>query len=225
MTKLYNFTGFHEFIPEELIGCLKEHERLIILMETLRLSDAQAAEKYINTEQKERLNSYHRFMDRRNYLYSHGIINAIFSALLKEEVKNVAWRYTEYKKPFIENDRNLKFNISHTNGMAAIALGRKEIGVDVEYRDKAFHYMDIVKYSFAKSEKAKINTIDEFYRYWVIKEAYLKQKGVGLYQDLASVEILNIMDHHAEIKDDNQVNQVEMIETEREFALALSYEL
>ncbi|HBG2626183.1 TPA: 4'-phosphopantetheinyl transferase superfamily protein, partial [Clostridioides difficile] len=106
-------------------------------------------------------------------------------------------------------------------GAIAIALSINDVGVDIEYMEKNFNYKDIVNYSFNKNEK--INTVIDFYKYWVVKEAYLKYKGIGLIQDLRSIEIIEITNNRGILKDKNKTKTFEIKEINDDYSVAICF--
>jgi len=91
---------------------------------------------------------------------------------------------------------DLRFNLSHTSGLAliAVALGR-EVGVDVE-RNRPLKEMEAMAQSVFSSEEMQlwlrltaVERFEAFYRVWTRKEAYLKAIGLGLYRELKDVTV------------------------------------
>ena len=74
------------------------------------------------------------------------------------------------------------------------------MGIDIEYMDENFIYADIIQ-PFFKVETTKISSMKDFYTYWVAKESYVKYKGIGLFQDLGSIEVIELSNHTGIIKD------------------------
>ena len=77
--------------------------------------------------------------------------------------------------------------------MVACAISDREVGVDVEFIDPTID-LNIAKNYFFNSEYESImksqNQPDEFFRYWVLKESYMKYTGLGFNLDLDSFEIM-----------------------------------
>lgn len=98
----------------------------------------------------------------------------------------------EHGKPSLAEFPEIKYNMSHANGIAVCLLSDKECGVDCEgvrpYRP------NVVKRSFSESEKLMIENADEnerdllFFRLWTLKEAYVKAIGIGISYPLNTVE-------------------------------------
>lgn len=111
--------------------------------------------------------------------------------------------YNEYNKPYLKNEK-IYFNISHDNGTTVLVVSDKEIGVDVEY----FTYKkSVVRKYFTNNEQNEIlnstNKEYDFTRIWVMKEAFIKMKGIGIPYGLINVDTTKIKE------------QIELIENEK----------
>lgn len=112
---------------------------------------------------------------------------------------NQTIEYNEYKKPYLKNN-DIMFNISHSNKYAICAISSDEIGCDIEYiRDIN---LDIARKYFNNSEYKAImessNQLDTFYRFWTLKESFMKNCGLGFN--------INIKDFEISLKDKISVN-------------------
>jgi 4'-phosphopantetheinyl transferase len=106
-------------------------------------------------------------------------------------VPTQAWRFTanEHGRPMIDwprEYRDIHFSISHTAGLAVIAIGRfPEIGIDVETLDRDVEIQEIAKSVLAEAEACELArgcaeaARDCFFSYWTLKEAYMKARGLG----------------------------------------------
>jgi 4'-phosphopantetheinyl transferase len=81
----------------------------------------------------------------------------------------------------------LRFNLSHTPGLVACAVTlNRDIGLDVEASDRHLADIDSMIAHFARIERQYFSVIDPgqrqkmFYKFWTLKEAYLKAIGKGL---------------------------------------------
>ena len=90
----------------------------------------------------------------------------------------------------------IQFNVSHTKGMALVAITLADpIGVDIEWEDRRIQDDEIAERYFSARESARLTSLAhpertrEFFRYWTCKEAYLKMLGVGLTEKLSECEI------------------------------------
>ena len=93
-------------------------------------------------------------------------------------------RHDRNGKPYLKNREGVFFNLSHSQGFAACAIGDREVGVDIQsirpYHEKA------ARRAFSSEEMAVIVAADERekdYWYsvlWAQKESIWKLKGSGM---------------------------------------------
>jgi 4'-phosphopantetheinyl transferase len=87
----------------------------------------------------------------------------------------------------------LRFNLAHSAGLVlcAVACGR-DVGVDVEdLRRRPVDPAVVRRYcspaEIADIESQRDSWHDRFLRYWTLKEAYLKARGLGVAMPLAEI--------------------------------------
>jgi 4'-phosphopantetheinyl transferase len=102
----------------------------------------------------------------------------------------------DYGKPRLFGGDVLRFNVSHTDDSAVIAVGAfAEIGVDIESRRPQRDLRALARTVFSVSENDLLSALhgdallDAFYICWTRKEAYVKALGVGLTLDPASITV------------------------------------
>ena len=87
--------------------------------------------------------------------------------------------------------RGPPFNLAHTGGLALVAVGTAELGVDVE-RDTGAAVLEGSALALSAAERAAVAAVADpavaFVRLWTRKEAYLKGTGKGLVEDPTAVE-------------------------------------
>jgi 4'-phosphopantetheinyl transferase len=91
-------------------------------------------------------------------------------------------------KPYLSGRSDLDFSLSHSGGLALIAVARgRRVGADVERVRPRTDVLAIARGSLSARERQTIECLrtDEarraaFFRCWTRKEAYLKARGVGL---------------------------------------------
>lgn len=98
-------------------------------------------------------------------------------------------------KPFLVN-HTLEYNISHSHGAVLMAIsGQGPIGVDIEKMRSNTDFHALANRYFTQNEAAYLQQLDgdevqqQFYRYWVAKEAILKAQGEGIAHFLGDVEV------------------------------------
>ncbi|MDR1819202.1 MAG: 4'-phosphopantetheinyl transferase superfamily protein [Methanobrevibacter sp.] len=86
-------------------------------------------------------------------------------------------------KPFLDSHPDIYFNISHSGDYVLVGVSDyKSIGVDIE-KIQDLDHVGISKHFFHNKEHIKIantDSIDIFFKIWVLKESYVKMKGTGL---------------------------------------------
>ena len=126
--------------------------------------------------------------DRRDYVISHGAVRMVLSRYSGIAPEVLEFEVAKNGKPqLVQSFTDLRFNLSHTDGLALIAITRgREVGVDVERVDESITFQDIAEHYFEPRElwDLRIAPPDErvtrFFEVWTRKEAALKATGEGL---------------------------------------------
>jgi 4'-phosphopantetheinyl transferase len=119
------------------------------------------------------------------YLRAHGALRAILARFTAAPLE---FAVTESGKPYLPGVPELKFNLSHSHGVALVGVALAvEIGVDVERVRAMPDDEAIADRFFPPSEAAAHAAVPasrrgrDFFRRWTRIEAVLKARGVGLY--------------------------------------------
>ncbi len=149
--------------------------------------------KYISYERRIRILKYINEVDKKRSLMSELLIRKAASDKLCIPAKKIRISYNPYGKPYIDNERYFKFNVSHSDAYVVIAISKFKIGIDIE-KNKIIDFA-IAKRFFTKKEYQYINSfiaeadkINAFYMLWTLKESYVKALGKGLSIPLNSFE-------------------------------------
>jgi 4'-phosphopantetheinyl transferase len=144
----------------------------------------------LDDEERARAARFIRDADRRQFIAAHVLLRAMLQHFVGGPAS--AWRFVadRHGKPSLAPDfglSRLEFNISHTRG--AVACGMvldRQIGVDIEDRQRTLCHLQIADGHFAPAEIAHLRSVPSeqqqalFYRLWTLKEAYIKAIGSGL---------------------------------------------
>jgi len=134
--------------------------------------------------------------EQRTFVRSRAFLRKLLEA--QTGVAAPVWRFgaNEHGRPFIalpEQHRGLHFNLSHTRSMTACVLAAQpEIGIDVENAAQPRDFPAIARGFFTPEEAQALAGVagEEqrrlFYRFWTLKEAYIKAIGTGLSTPLDS---------------------------------------
>ena len=95
--------------------------------------------------------------------------------------------YEPNGKPRLHEYPELHFNLSHAEGAAACALASSPVGIDIDRITKV--EPEVVCRVMNEKEQAIIaqEGMVAFFRFWTMKEAFLKLTGEGLRNDLRNV--------------------------------------
>ncbi|MCQ2455144.1 MAG: 4'-phosphopantetheinyl transferase superfamily protein [Clostridia bacterium] len=157
-----------------------DFEPIIYALDVTAFEDKAVFEKIYNTlsaERKKKIDCLKQENDKRLSLGA-GIL--LKFALKKAGIENFDIVKGENGKPYLKNSK-IYFNLSHSKKMAVCIVAPFEVGCDIEKIDKA--NIKIAKNFFDENEYKDIITSDDkndkFYRYWTLKESFIKAVGCG----------------------------------------------
>jgi 4'-phosphopantetheinyl transferase len=167
------------------------------------LDSARASAAHLEkTLAEDELSRASRFVferDRGHFVTARSILRSILSRYLRRPAASIVFSYAPEGKPRLhleDADPPLRFNLSHSNGLAVYAVSRnREIGIDVERIRSGFNGEAIAQRFFSSKELAELRSLpleqtDEgFFLCWTRKEAYVKARGSGLGISLNSFDV------------------------------------
>lgn len=167
------------------IGLARDAASLATLWATLSEEERGRAERFVFPA------------DRDRFLASHGALREILGRYLRCDPGRIAFRTTEYGKPFLAPDSgSLRFNLSHSGDQALFAVTRsRQIGVDIERLREDFDVYEIADRFFSPGEVAALRALPQaslregFFTCWTRKEAYIKARGEGLSMPLDRFDV------------------------------------
>ena len=127
---------------------------------------------------------------QREYILSHALLRTTLSQYAP--VAPTHWRFRRNasgKPQLIETPgaERLRFNLSHTQGLSVCAVTLDaDLGVDVEFHANRESLLEVADHYFSAREIADLRSLpkavqgDVFFRYWTLKESYIKARGEGL---------------------------------------------
>jgi 4'-phosphopantetheinyl transferase len=164
-----------------------------------RLALGQPHERFIellDRDELSRANRFHFEKDRKHFVVARGFLRVLLGRYLNRDPKQLKFTYGAYGKPELPGDEWLRFNMSHSHGIALYALNEgHDIGVDVEYMRADFTSDDIARRFFSRVEVESLcglpteERVASFFRCWTRKEAYIKATGRGLSQPLDGFDV------------------------------------
>lgn len=144
--------------------------------------------RWLEPSERAQHDRFHFERDRRLHRTAHALLRGLLGRY--GALEPARWRFSKgpYGRPEIAPEHPwLRFNISHTRGLVAVALARRlQIGVDVEEVVAARATDDLAAYVFSPDELAGFRALGpaeqvaRFFTLWTCKEAYIKGRGMGL---------------------------------------------
>jgi 4'-phosphopantetheinyl transferase len=144
----------------------------------------------LSPDERRKGGSFYFRKDQNQYIVGRGLLRIIIGSYLKAEPAQLRFCYNFYGKPSLAaefNTDSVKFNLSHSHGLAVFAVARgREIGIDLEMIRNDFATMEIAERFFSPREIATLRRLSPelrtqaFFNCWTRKEAYVKARGEGL---------------------------------------------
>lgn len=101
----------------------------------------------------------------------------------------------EHGKPYVDCGKTgIYYNLSHSGDYLVCALSDREVGIDIEQTGKM--HLEVARRFFHPEEYKNLllyageQQNDLFYRYWSVKESFLKYTGKGLSASLSGFMVL-----------------------------------
>jgi len=144
----------------------------------------------LSASEKEQQQHFYFHKHRHQYLVTRALIRTLLS--LYDDIPPERWEFSknQYGKPEIAGGISslpIRFNLSHTDGLilCGIILNR-DIGVDAENLERNKDGLSIAERYLSRREVQELHQQPEtfqkqrFFKYWTLKEAYIKARGMGL---------------------------------------------
>jgi 4'-phosphopantetheinyl transferase len=134
---------------------------------------------------------------RAEFVAARAALRGILGLYHSSDPVRPAFRLGPQGKPSLAGaDPTLHFNLSHSHGLALVAVTRLgEVGVDVEQVRPLDTMLELAERYFAAAEVQALFALppqvqpEAFFNGWTRKEAFLKAVGVGLSYGLDRVEL------------------------------------
>jgi 4'-phosphopantetheinyl transferase len=156
-------------------------------------------ESTLADQERERAGRFIFERDRDRYIAARGILRDLLGKYLGCAPRSIEIAYGPYGKPALAAAAprpEICFNLSHSHGLAAVAIGQeREVGIDVELIRAEFASEAIAKRYFSAREIDELSRLpaelrtEGFFLCWTRKEAYIKAKGDGLQIPLDSFDV------------------------------------
>ncbi|MBR2254533.1 MAG: 4'-phosphopantetheinyl transferase superfamily protein [Candidatus Methanomethylophilaceae archaeon] len=137
-----------------------------------------------------------RFVFPKDRFLSMGVELLLRKALedLGEDYEGIVMEKGPFGKPCIRGS-DIRFNLSHSERRVMCSVSEQEVGCDTEEvrpidLDIAKRYFHGTEYEAISEEQDMVRRNLLFYRYWTLKESFMKVTGLGFSIPLDSFEIV-----------------------------------
>jgi len=128
---------------------------------------------------------------RHDFVLSHYATREVLARYTAMAPAALEFRRGPHGKPRAAGP--VEFSLSHTDGLALIAVSAVDVGVDVEIIRETPLADRLISRCLTAAEQAAVARADDtttaFLRYWTAKESYLKGLGIGLAEPLENLEV------------------------------------
>jgi len=159
-------------------------------------------ERSLTHDEESRAGSFHFHRDRARFIMCRGALRILLGYYLSRPPQDLRFTCSREGKPSLSAEfgrEGIRFNVSHSDGLALVALARsREVGVDIE-RVRRVDADAIAARFFSVPERVALRQLGQhlraeaFFQCWTRKEAYLKATGAGLTAALDDFDVSLVM--------------------------------
>ena len=155
------------------------------------------------------MNKYKLTDDKQRFCAARIITRTIIENHFKIDKNKIEILLNKYGKPYLNNSKDLFFNISHSGDWVVVGFANMEIGVDIQKisTSNKIDIDNIAKHAFHTDEiqylqnSSKNTKRANFYKIWSLKEALVKAKGLGFYENLDKLSVIPIINNTSKLLD------------------------
>jgi 4'-phosphopantetheinyl transferase len=176
--------------PSHTIGPHEVHVWHLLADQLTDPAALHAIYALLSPQEQERMTCLRRTRDQTLFVLARGLMRTVLASYLDCKCHEVRFAANDYGKPILHADARhppLQFNLTHSRGAAALAVSRdREVGIDVEERQRPVEYLALAQRFFAATEARHLQELreeqrgDAFFAIWTLKEAFVKGIGRGL---------------------------------------------
>jgi 4'-phosphopantetheinyl transferase len=153
-------------------------------------------ERLLAAEERRRADRFVFEKDRHHFIVGRGVLRLLLGGYRDTDPARVPFTYGFNGKPALADGSTLRFNLSHSGGLAAYAFTHgRELGIDVEQLRPLPDAEGIAERFFSRTEREALRALPGelkchgFFNCWTRKEAYLKACGSGLARPLDEFDV------------------------------------
>lgn len=172
----------------------------------ISINECQSLFIHISDKKVESIKRMYFQVDKIRLFLSEVLIRTLICNKLNITNKDVEFCISKNGKPFLKNNNDFHFNISHSGDWVFCIIGSSEVGIDIEYISDidvfsiADNYFTSKEKLYIYSKKEEINK--RFFEIWSVKESVIKADGRGLSIPLSSFYV-NIQGENISLESNN----------------------
>jgi 4'-phosphopantetheinyl transferase len=174
---------FHTFGDIQDINSLPDHGTADIWSVDINSSteDIINGMQYLDDKELSRYSRYLREEDRLRFAGGRIFTKLAAAAYLRKKAVDISIYAEKNAKPIIKDAKGLSYNISHSGNMILLAFSADtDIGIDIEKIDTDIDAVQLSTVLHPHEKEAVVKYgVNEFYKIWTNKEAYVKAVGKG----------------------------------------------
>lgn len=165
----------------------------------------------LSSDEMARASRFHFEKDQLHFTRCRSALRGLLAGYLAIPAAEIRFEYLASAKPQLaaeQNPRALQFNVSHSAGMALIAVGSEHrLGVDIEKIRSDVDTASLAERFFSLRERAGLQALPDhlrvpgFFACWTRKEAFLKATGDGFSFPLADFSVTTHPDLDPRLED------------------------
>lgn len=147
----------------------------------------RASMDLLSPDELNRLHALRFDEHRREYLTTRALVRTALSSYSQSDPRAWRFRSNSYGKPATDPECGLDFNVSNCPGLVVCLIAHgASVGVDAEPFERAGQILELAPNVFSSQELAQLDRLARTDRMqhalslWVLKEAYIKARGIGL---------------------------------------------
>jgi 4'-phosphopantetheinyl transferase len=148
-------------------------------------------------DERDRASQFELESLRNEFIITRAFLRLALARYTNTKASELEFRTTANGKPELAKESSVRFNLSHSAGVAVLAIARdRRVGVDVERIRNDVDAIDIAERFFSRQEtdwlrgQSRLELIPAFFSCWTAKEAYVKALGKGLSLPLSGFGIV-----------------------------------
>jgi len=171
---------------------LNASQNILVIYGTGNSTEAGWMAEWLSPGEQERASRIRSEVERNTWISCHMVLRQVLGEMAGIKPSDIKIGKTPFGKLYLPGS-NLQFNLSHTDKSFLLGFNfNGKIGIDLEYFTGKEELPLLIEHAFSPQETNfcfQGNTIENFLKIWTMKEAYLKATGVGLVDDLKSINI------------------------------------